>query len=171
MSEDNFSRWLVEVLKHEGGYVNHPRDPGGATNKGVTQATYDMWRRAQGRQKRTVREITDAEVSAIYRHNYWDRVKGDGLPSGVDYAVFDFAVNSGTGRASRYLQAVVGAAQDGVIGPDTIRKVEAMGSGAVIAGLCDKRLAFMRGLKIWRFFGKGWKRRVDDVRSKALASI
>lgn len=166
--QGRFDRALAYVLVHEGGYVNHPRDPGGATNKGVTQAVYDDWRGRQGKAKRSVREIEADEVSAIYRRDYWDRVKGDELPSGLDYAVFDFAVNSGVNRAARFLQAVAGVAQDGAIGPATLSAAWAGDSSALINALCDKRLAFLKGLPTWSTFGKGWSARVAGVRQHAL---
>lgn len=164
---DAFDQALPLVLVHEGGYVNHPKDPGGATMKGVTQATYDGWRAKQGLPAQPVRNITPEEVSAIYRRDYWDKVKGDDLPAGVGYAVFDFAVNSGVSRASRFLQKVVGVAQDGVIGPATIAAVKALPPVTVIDRLCDDRMAFLRGLGTFSTFGKGWTRRVTDVRSHA----
>ena len=164
---DAFDQALPLVLVHEGGYVNHPKDPGGATMKGVTQATYDGWRAKQGLSVQPVRNITSEEVSAIYRRDYWDKVKGDDLPAGVGYAVFDFAVNSGVRRASRFLQKVVGVAQDGVIGPATIAAVKALPPATVIDRLCDDRMAFLRGLGTFSTFGKGWTRRVTDVRSHA----
>jgi len=166
--QSGFERALAAVLVHEGGYVNHPKDPGGATNKGVTQAVYDDWRVRQGLSKRSVREIEADEVSAIYRRDYWDRVRADQLPPGIDYAVFDFAVNSGVSRASRFLQAVVGVPQDGVIGPATLAAVKAASGRSVIESLMDKRLAFLKGLPTWGTFGKGWSSRVAGVRELAL---
>ena len=161
-------RWLPEVLQHEGGYVNHPKDPGGATNKGITQKTYDSWRDRAGQPRQSVRNIRDDEVTAIYRRGYWDKVRGDELPAGVDYAVFDFAVNSGVSRASKYLQEVVGVTQDGVIGPATIAAVRRHAPVGVIRELCARRLLFLKGLSTWRTFGKGWGTRVDDVARLAL---
>lgn len=161
----NFDKSLAAVLVHEGGYVNDPRDNGGATNKGITQRVYDAWRDPN----RSVELIDDSEVAAIYRINYWNAIKGDSLPGGVDYCVFDFAVNSGVGRASRYLQAVVGAAPDGAIGPATMAKVQIWSRAKVIDDLCNKRLAFLRQLDDFDHFGKGWTARVEDVRAKAKA--
>lgn len=163
----NYDQALSAVLVHEGGYVNHPRDPGGATNRGVTQTVYDDWRVTHGLPERSVKEITDAEVMAIYKHGYWDRAKGDELPSGVDYAVFDFAVNSGVSRAIRYLQTAAGTASDGVIGPMTLEAIRAMSAHGLIDRLCDERLSFLKRLPIFDTFGKGWTRRVEDVRRKA----
>lgn len=162
----NFDKCLSLVLVHEGGYVNHPRDPGGATNRGVTQAVYDAYRKTRGRGQQSVKFITDDEVKAIYRFQYWDRVQGDLLPAGLDYAVFDFAVNSGVGRASKYLQAVVGAPQDGVIGARTLAAIQSPKNA--INALCDRRMSFLRNLRTFLTFGKGWTRRVNDVRAHAL---
>lgn len=165
----NFERCLELVLKHEGGFVNHPKDPGGATNFGVTQKVYDAYRKTRARPKQSVRFITEDETKAIYKFQYWDRVQGDFLPRGLDYAVFDFAVNSGVGRASKYLQACVGAKQDGVIGALTIA---AIGSSAnVINALCDRRMSFLRNLPRFVFFGRGWTRRVTEVRKHALEMV
>lgn len=165
----NFDRALLLVLKHEGGYSNHPKDPGGATNRGVTQMTYDNWRKDQHQPVRSVKEITDAEIAALYRSRYWNAVRGDDLPAGVDYAVFDYAVNSGPGRAVRELQKAVGAVADGIIGPATLALAAADQPKHLIADICQRRLAFMRQLSTWSTFGKGWQARVDGVLASALA--
>ncbi len=165
--QDNFARALKEVLKHEGGYVNHPADPGGATNKGITIATYRKWIDRDGTID-DLKRITDDQVSKVYRSVYWNAIKGDDLQSGVDYAVFDFAVNSGPSRAAKYLQAVVGADQDGKIGPKTIEAVNVRDPSRVINELCDRRQAFLEALKTFVTFGKGWTRRVAEVRSLSL---
>ena len=96
---------------------------------------------------------------------------GDELPSGLNYAVFDFGVNSGPSRAAKYLQALVGVSQDGKIGPQTIGAVWSKDPSDLINRLCDNRLGFMkriRGGKLWKTFGRGWSRRVSEVRSKSL---
>jgi lysozyme family protein len=165
----NFDAALAAVLTHEGGYVNHPRDPGGATNKGVTQAVYDDWREDKGLPRLSVRDITPEEVTAIYKLQYWDRVKGDQLPAGVDYCVFDFAVNSGVNRAARYLQQAVGATPDGQIGPATLAAVGCKPPSEVVNDVCDARMEFLRRLTTFATFGRGWSRRVSDVRVKAGA--
>lgn len=162
----NFEKSLDLVLLHEGGYVNHPRDPGGATNRGVTQAVYDGYRKTRGLPIQSVRMITEEEVRAIYRFQYWDRVHGDLLPTGLDYAVFDFAVNSGVSRAAKYLQAVLGVAQDGVIGARTLGAIKSPTN--TIISLCARRMGFLRNLKTFLTFGKGWTRRVTDVQKHAL---
>lgn len=163
----NFARALSLVLKSEGGWSDNPADPGGATMKGVTLANFRRYVKADAT-KADLRAITNDQVATVYRRFYWDAVAGAELPGGVDYAVFDFAVNSGPGRAAKNLQAAVGAVQDGRIGPATLSAVGARPSGAVIDDLCDARLAFLRRLPTWPVFGKGWSDRVRSVRSQAL---
>ena len=166
MAKENFDKALKLVLEHEGGWVNHPRDPGGETNKGVTKAVYDAYRRMNGKSIQSVQFVTNDELQAIYRFQYWDKVQGDHLPSGLDYAVFDFAVNSGVSRASKYLQAVVGVSQDGQIGVKTIAAIK--DAKSTINALCDRRMSFLRNLGTFMAFGRGWTRRVQGVRAKAL---
>ena len=162
---ENFAKALAQVLQYEGGFSDHPQDPGGATMKGVTQAVYDAWRKKGNLPTQSVRYITDVEVGAIYRQEYWAPICGDDLPAGIDFAVFDFAVNSGVSRAARTLQSVVGVTQDGVIGPATIRTTETY----VAMAVTNKRLAFMQSLSIWPTFGKGWAARIADVKAQILA--
>ncbi|RVA72496.1 hypothetical protein EN925_38035, partial [Mesorhizobium sp. M7A.F.Ca.US.006.04.2.1] len=139
----NFARALALVLKSEGLWVDNPADPGGATMKGVTLTNFRRYVKADAT-KADLRKITDAQVATVYRRFYWDATAGAQLPSGVDYAVFGFAVNSGPGRAAKYLQAVVGIKQDGRIGPATIAAVKAKPAGVVIDALCDNRLGFLK---------------------------
>ena len=162
----NFEKALALVLEHEGGYVDHPKDPGVATNRGVTQAVYNAYRKIRGRGMQSVKFITDDELRAIYKFQYWDKVHGDFLPTGLDYAVFDFAVNSGVGRASKYLQAVLGVAQDGQIGARTLAAITKPVN--TINALCDRRMGFLRNLGTFLTFGKGWTKRVQGVRADAL---
>lgn len=162
----NFARALELVLKHEGGWSDHPADPGGATMKGVTLQNFRRYIKKDGT-KADLRRITNAQVAEVYRRFYWDAVRGDELPDGVDYAVFDFGVNSGPKRAIRYLQTVVGVVPDGDFGPMTMEAIHRRSAGAIIDQLCANRLTFLRGLKTWKTFGKGWERRVTDVRVQA----
>ena len=163
----NFARALALVLKSEGGWSDNPADPGGATMKGVTLANFRRYVKA---------DATKADLQQDQRRAGGDRLSplllgrgaGAELPDGVDYAVFDFAVNSGPGRAAKYLQAAVGAAQDGRIGPATLKAAGARPPGTVIDDLCDARLAFLRRLPTWPVFGKGWSDRVRSVRAQAL---
>ncbi|UOF77629.1 lysozyme [Caudoviricetes sp.] len=165
--KENYAQALKQVLKYEGGYVDHPKDPGGPTNKGVTQAVYDSWQKSQNLPTQSVRNISDATVAAIYKQQYWDRINGDNLPAGVDFAVFDYAVNSGVSRAAKTLQAVVGVAQDGQIGPATIQATKTY----VAMAVTNKRLAFMQSLSIWSTFGKGWSARIADVKAQIIALV
>lgn len=161
-----FDTALAEILRHEGGWVDHPADPGGATNRGVTLKTLSEWL-GRPATKAEVKALTVADVAPIYRAKYWNVVKADDLPAGVDLMVFDLAVNSGPGRAAKFLQEVVGAAQDGSIGPATLAKVRALHPLAVIDGMARRREAFYRSLRTFDTFGRGWMKRLADVTAKA----
>lgn len=168
MTASSFDEALKRVLVHEGGYVNHPKDPGGATNKGVTQRVYDGWRDRLKLPRQSVRYIKDQEVSDIYRRQYWDAIRGDDLPRGFDYSTFDAAVNSGVSQGAKWLQRALGVTADGQIGEATLEAARKANGAAVINKANDLRLAMLRGLKTWGTFGKGWERRVSDVRKVAL---
>jgi len=163
----NFARALALVLKHEGGFVNHPKDPGGATNKGITIANYRRYVKSNGTIA-DLKRISDADVAKVYKERYWDAVRGDELPSGIDYAVFDFAVNSGPSRSAKFLQSVLGVPQDGEIGPVTMAKARGAKPDFVVIQLCNKRLAWLKRLKTFTVFGKGWERRVNEVKAASL---
>jgi len=163
----NFDTSLAAVLVHEGGFVCDFRDPGGATNKGVTQTTYDLWRIDHGLATQSVKCITPAEICALYKSRYWDKLQGDKLPSGLDYCLFDFAVNSGPSRAAKYIQEIAMVDVDGKIGPATLTAVAERPSPELIDALCDMRQHFLEGLKTFGYFGKGWTARVKQVRAKA----
>ena len=152
MSASNFDPCLSIVLKHEGGYVDHPRDPGGATNLGVTIGTYSAWlgRKAS---KAEVRALTVKDVKPIYREKYWNVVGADGYRRGADLCVFDAAVNSGPGRATAWAKAVASKGADAV---------------AFVNAYCDVRLGFLKRLGTWDTFGRGWSRRVADIRAKGI---
>ena len=168
MARESFASALELIFKHEGGYVDHPLDPGGATNFGITRATLA---KVRGRpvSKAEVMALGRQEAGAIYRARYWTVIRGDDLPAGVDVVVFDAAVNSGPVRAARWLQAALGLPRDGVIGPLTITAAgEANGPGLVRA--CSGiRLEFLQRLTTWRAFGRGWTRRVHETEAAALA--
>ena len=143
--------FMPELYKHEGGYVDHPRDPGGATNFGITLATLREWR---GRPvtKDDVRTMQRSEADAIYHANYWNRIDGDSLLAGPDAALFDVAVNSGVGRARQWKSLLAGKnAVDGV------------------KAVCARRRSFFRSLSTFDVFGKGWMRRVNSVEAWSLA--
>lgn len=162
-----FSRCLAEVLRHEGGWANHPKDPGGATMKGVTQRVYDAYRDQHGKKRQTVRLIEMMELSDLYRIGYWLAASCDKLPSGVDLMVFDLAVNSGASRAKTFLQAAVGVDTDGAIGPKTLAAVKALPPTEIVLRLRNRRDRFYRSLPTFSTFGKGWLRRLSDVTVKA----
>lgn len=168
MAADRFAACVAEVLRHEGGYVDHPRDPGGCTNRGITRATLAAWRR----QPVTCAEVAalgEAEARAIYRAHYWNAVRGDDLPPGVDLAVLDAAVNSGRRRGVGWLQSAVGVEADGAIGPQTLAALRGVNDRpALVRRICALRLGFLRGLSTWPEFGRGWQRRVDAVLHRAL---
>jgi lysozyme family protein len=145
MASENFESCLAITLKWEGGYSNHPDDPGGPTMRGIIQREYDAWLKKKGRAPSSVRNISDADVRAIYRTAYWNAMNCDGLAAGMDLCVFDAAVNSGTGRASKWL-----------------------GQAQHIDDFCDARLHFLKGLgRLWHVFGAGWRRRVAAIRERA----
>ena len=166
--KSNFDTSLDLVLVHEGGFVDHPDDPGGATMKGVTLATFRRFF-GQERSVADLKAITTAQLGTIYRDGYWDKCRCDDLPDGLDYAVFDGAVNSGPGRSARWLQAAVGANVDGGIGPNTLARVAQADPVHAIDAMMDARLAFLKRLSTFRTFGRGWSRRVADVRARAMA--
>jgi len=167
----NFRTALRLVLVHEGGYVDHPLDPGGATNLGITRRTLAAWRGIKAWRKlpkSEVRALTRREAGKIYRARYWDGVLGDKLPSGVDYAVFDYAVNSGVARAAKTLQRVTGAKADGIIGPMTLAAVARHHPKTIIRRLIARRRSFLQRLRTWKTFGRGWTARVNGVLADAL---
>lgn len=163
--KETYAAALAQVLKAEGGYSNHPKDPGGATMHGITQRVYDAWRRNHEQHVRPVKAVTEVEVAQIYRRQYWDAIRGDDLPAGVDAAVFDAAVNSGTVRAAKWLQAALGVGQDGHIGAVTIYVARQTNRAATAIAVCGLRLAWLKGLKTWSTFGKGWGSRIRELRA------
>tara|TARA_B110000977_G_C10817886_1_gene392960 strand:+ start:144 stop:623 length:480 start_codon:yes stop_codon:yes gene_type:complete len=158
------------LLHHEGGFVNHPKDPGGMTNLGVTKAVYDKWIGREATEQE-MRDLTPEDVAPIYKKNYWDRVKGDDLPSGVDWACFDWAVNSGSGRPAKALQRCVGATPDGAIGPMTLRAVADNEPKRLVEGVYTQRQKFYEDLKTFETFGRGWTRRNKETLDSALEMI
>lgn len=167
MARENFTACLAETLTYEGGWSDHPRDPGGATMKGITIGRYREFH--PGATKAELRAISNAEVEAIYRKGYWAPVRGDDLQHGVDLAVFDLGVNSGPARAAKYVQAVAGVKQDGRIGPATLAAVSKMRGDEVVRKLCARRMSFVRGLSTFDVFGKGWSRRIASIEATGVA--
>lgn len=164
-----YPRTMIGVGISEGGYVNHPKDPGGATNKGVTQRVYDTYRKSKGLALRSVKLITDAEVAEIYKTQYADKIRYDELPAGVDYATLDGAVNSGVSRGAKWLQSALGISADGVVGPGTISAAAKADAINTVKSVCAKRMSFLRGLTIFSTFGKGWTSRVARVEAESVS--
>lgn len=164
----NFAAALARLLAHEGSYTNHPDDPGGPTNFGVTIGDYRRYVKADATAA-DVKAMTLDEATTIYRSKYWRALHCDALPAGLDYAVFDYGVNSGIGRAAKVLQRVLGVADDGVIGPVTLAAAARCSSSDLIISICDERLRFLQSLRTWPVFGKGWGCRVAEVKQAALA--
>lgn len=164
MAAGNFQASLALTLPFEGGRSSDPRDPGGDTMCGITQAVYDDDRDARGLPRRSVFESTAAERESIYQRRYWQKAQCEAMPAGADFALFDFAVNSGVSRAVRTLQNLVGVAADGVAGRYTLAAVQRYtsqyGPSALGDALCHARLAWMQSLSTYATFGHGWKRRV-----------
>ena len=156
--KSNFDLALSQLLKHEGGYVNHKLDPGGMTNLGVTRA---VWESYVGRpsSEKEMRALTPAQVAPLYKRKYWDAINGDSLPSGLDICVFDCAVNSGVGRAAKMLQ--------GIIGPKTLDACKKHTTKDLIDKFSAARQKFLEALPTFGTFGKGWTSRVAEVENKS----
>lgn len=163
----NFQRCLDLVLIHEGGFVDHSQDPGGITNMGVTKKAWEEYV-GYAVNREEMRALTVAEITPFYRTRYWDACKCDDLHAGVDYVVFDLAVNSGPGRAAKFLQEAVGATPDGRIGPRTLSAAADFGANLIISKICDRRESYYRSLPHFPAFGRGWLKRNEEVQKKAL---
>ena len=170
--KQNFDPSLKLMLKHEGGYVNHPQDPGGMTNLGVTARVWAEWTKAPATEE-IMRKLTPEDVAPLYKQRYWDAVRADDLVSGLDYCVFDCAVNSGVGRAVRLLQKCVGVTVDGGFGPNTMAAVTRASADPkkLIDDYCDARLEFLQSLPTFATFGRGWTRRVNEVKAEAIRMV
>lgn len=158
----NFERCLAETLRHEGGYVNDPHDPGGETNMGISRGSYP---------NENIRGMTRSRASEIYRRDYWAPLRGDELPAGLDMVAFDGAVNSGVSRGAKWLQSALGVTADGKIGPQTLAASKQARAVEVIDRACDARLAWLRTLPTWSRYGKGWTARVEAVRAAAKSMV
>jgi lysozyme family protein len=162
----NWDEALAHILKYEGGYVDHKLDPGGMTNLGVTKRVWEEWI-GKPATEADMRALTPAMVGPLYKKRYWDAVRGDDLPSGVDLCVFDAAVNAGVGRASKFLQQAVGVTADGQIGPKTLAAITAKSADDVIEEFCALREAHYKSLSTFATFGKGWMRRLGSVEAES----
>ena len=165
--KENYQHCLEMILHHEGGYVNHPKDPGGETNLGVTKRVYEDF----GGEK-DMKDLLVEDVAPIYEENYWGRMKCDDIPNGLDLCVFDFGVNAGTGRSAKYLQRMIGTVADGGIGPNTLKAlhtfVENEGLEYAILTFQANRQSYYEKLSTFETFGKGWTRRVEETTAEAL---
>lgn len=150
----SFERAFEAIIGHEGGYVNHPDDPGGETKYGITKRSYP---------KENIRGLTLERAREIYKRDFWDRIRGDELPYLIALNLFDAAVNSGRGQAVRWLQRAVGVADDGIFGPITLAAVLMADPAALAARFLGNRLKFMADLSTWKTFGKGWARRIANL--------
>ena len=168
--KENWDACFAMVLKHEGGFVNHPKDPGGMTNLGVTRTNWELYLDHDVTEA-DMRALTPEMVKPFYKKNYWDRIRGDELPSGVDYAAYDLAVNSGTGRAAKYLQQIAGVTADGVIGPQSLKAIQKCDAEDVVDEICNMRMTFHKNHNTFDTFGKGWTIRVNDVKAKATEMV
>ena len=164
--QKNYDKCLETILHHEGGYVNHPKDPGGETNLGVTKRVYEEWGGTKN-----MKDLQVSDVAPIYKKNYWDKMKGDDLPGGLDSCVFDFGVNAGPGRAAKYLQKMIGTVVDGGIGPNTLAKLDSYVKEHTIQETIEKyqsmRQEYYESLSTFSTFGKGWTRRVEETTTLA----
>jgi lysozyme family protein len=163
----NFRDCLELVLKHEGGFVNHPRDPGGITNLGVTQRVWEEWVKHPVTEK-DMRELTPALVAPMYEMKYWRTSYCEKLPRGLDLLVFSMAVNAGSGRSVKLLQDAIGVVADGIIGPRTMARINEANVETLIDKFSEARRAYYRGLKLFPVFGVGWLRRTENERKEAI---
>jgi len=168
--KNNWPTCFALVLKNEGGYVNNPADRGGVTNLGCTKAVWEQYI-GHSVTNDDIKALTPNDVEPLYKTLYWDKVNGDELPYGVDFAVFDFAINSGVIRAAKTLQTVLNVNTDGKIGPKTLSALETSNPRDVATRVCEARLAFLQSLSNYATFGKGWSRRVSEVETAAFNMV
>ena len=166
----NWPTSLALMLKSEGGFSNNPHDPGGMTNLGVTKKAWEAY---VGRQvdEAEMRGLTPEIVAPFYKARYWNPCKCDELPLGIDYAVFDFAVNAGASRASRTMQSALGTAADGIVGPATLGVAINADPDHFLEKFSAAKEQFYRNLPTFEHFGKGWLRRVAEVKQVAEGMI
>jgi lysozyme family protein len=168
--QSNWDNAFKMMLASEGGYVNHPSDPGGMTNLGVTKRVWEEWVGRESNEKE-MRSLTSEMVEPLYKRKFWDACKCDELPSGIDYLVFDFAVNAGVGRSAKILQTAVGVTPDGGIGPITVAAVNAIPEAELVEKFSQAKEDFYRSLNTFETFGKGWLNRVAAVKVKANSML
>jgi lysozyme family protein len=162
---NDFQECLDLVLQSEGGWVNHPSDPGGETNLGVTKR---VWEEYVGHPVESLKNLTKADVAPLYEQKYWKPCYGEVLPRGLDFVVFSMGINAGTGRSIKLLQSAIGCVPDGVIGPKTRELISSSNCAAIIGKFSEARREYYRSLKTFPVFGKGWLARVDREKKEAL---
>jgi lysozyme family protein len=169
MAKWTYDESLRRLLADEGGYSNHPSDPGGPTNFGITIVDYRKYVKPAATAA-DVRAMKVEDAKRIYREKYWNALRCDELPAGVDYCVFDYGVNSGIGRAGKVLRRLLDLPDNSSAVTDAVlRAAEQRNPNALVAAICEERLRFLRSLRTWPVFGKGWGRRVAEGRVTALA--
>ena len=162
-----FKKCLELVLKSEGGYIHHEKDPGGRTNLGVTQAVWEEWLGHPVSEK-DMRALTPEKVAPMYEMKYWRTAYCEKLPQGLNLLVFSMAVNAGSGRAVKLLQKCLGTLEDGVIGRNTMALINDKSPAELVDRYSETRKAFYEGLKTFPVFGKGWLNRTEKERLEAL---
>ena len=166
--QGNFEKCLELVLKSEGGWVNHPSDPGGETNLGVTKR---VWEEYVGHPVESLKKLTKEDVAPLYEQKYWRPCYGEVLPRGLDFVVFSMGINAGPGRSIKLLQSSVGCVPDGVIGPRTRELIFDSNCATLIAKFSETRRHYYESLKTFPVFGKGWLARVDREELEALSMV
>ena len=166
--QNNFKKCLEFVLKSEGGWVNNPKDPGGETNLGVTKKVWEEW---VGHEVKTMKDLTPEDVAPMYQAKYFMACYANQLPVGIDYMAFDAAVNMGPGRAVKLLQECLGCVPDGTIGPRTMQLIDQKKPEDIVDLYSKRKTSFYESLATFATFGKGWLKRVEDVKFNALKMI
>jgi len=170
MMISNWEKSFAEMIKSEGGFVNDSRDAGGATNWGVTKAVWEAWVKHPVTVD-DMKQLTQDQVKPLYKKNYWDAVHGDDLPIGVDFLVFSFGVNAGTGRSIKILQTSLGTVADGAIGPNTLKKIQEADAKDLIEKFSAAKILFYKSLSTFATFGRGWVNRVEREKQEALTML
>lgn len=176
--QSNFTKSFDMVMTSEGGYTDDPRDSGnslpdgrkGSTNLGVTQKAWEAFVGHQVTQE-DMKALTKEVVKPFYKKLYWDACACDSLPQGVDYAVFDFAVNAGVSRSVKTLQKAVGADPDGSLGSITLALIRQTDPREIIEKFTEVKEAFYRGLSTFATYGKGWIARAEKVKSTSESML
>jgi lysozyme family protein len=168
--QSNWKKSFEMMLASEGGYVNHPSDPGGMTNLGVTKRVWEEWTGRESNEAE-MRALTPELVETLYKVRFWDACRCDEMPSGIDYLVFDFAVNAGPSCSAKILQEAVGVDADGMIGPVTLAAVKAQDPDWLIEQFSQAKKDFYRSLGTFETFGKGWLDRIEQVKVKSISML